>query len=422
MMNNSRLITFEWLLAPVLALVLAFIPEMGHTQRLDRFCEREYTEGAKPLRKTVILLDGTLIAPKGFEAPPSRNVDPEDWRRELTRALARVGWYTELKSRLEGSLQPSEELVLLVIKADGTVVKPRETNLCWPGYTEAQLKEIDENRGWFDRMWEKDPEDELETERLSFFGATQRSIADLLSEPGTAGAGEVPSYVEALSEAGNFIRSRKGLFIRVIVYGGMLENSEFANLGGQLEAAGLVESARQVVKDLALRQSGASFYLYGVEDAGPASQSRTFWRALLESSGGQMASFSSRLALEAEVPSREVRLELEVKSEKGTRMGDARVLLSNNGRILDSAVTIEGQIRSVLQGDFNCSGSESLCDASCRIIAATEAPIHFDNMEDETLELEGSSGEYQGTLGQDPSTARSDRQFTDVRARVRGCP
>ena len=423
-MNTYRSKTLSrFLLTPALALLLTVWPEAGQSQRLDRFCDPEYTDEANPLRKTVVILDGTLIAPQGFEEPPGPNDDAEDWSADLTRALARAGWHTDLINRLEGSLQPSEELVLLVIKADGTVVKPRETNLCWPGYTDAQLEKLYANRGFWTELWEKDPKDALETERLSFFGSGRRSVADTLSEPGTANAsGSSPSYVQALSNASNFIRSREGLYIRVIMYGGMLENSEFVNLGGQLSARDLVETARNVVDTLALRLGGASFYMYGVEDAGRATQSRTFWRALLRLSGGQMASFSRRLALEAEQPSQEVRLELELQSKGETRRGDARMLLSRDGRILDSAITIEGQIRSVLQGNFKCSGSESVCEASCRIFAGTEEPIYWARMEDETLELEGAGGEYAGTLGEDSTTVRSGRTFVEARATVRGCP
>ena len=213
----------------------------------------------------------------------------------------------------------SEHVTIALVRQSGIVESVAE--FCWPGYGEGQMREI-ADRGLLESFFTANPVDDLPTQRSVAFALGRGALAKSLVA-GAPSSGEGRHYVRALSRDEGRLRSERGRFVRVLIFGGMAEDSEY---GAVLEEDAPRDLARRAVERTSLRLGGASFYIYGPGDF--SDNVRNFWTELLRRGGGQLAALGSDLALVAKVPTALHRFNLEVEAPppERVRRGIATVL------------------------------------------------------------------------------------------------
>ena len=389
---------------------------LGSEYNIDKFCDQAFLAEAKPFRKTIVYVDETLIHPEAAQQALPSSSDLTRWQRAAANGFLEMEWYEQLETKLRASLLPSENVSIIGIDAGGA---PRErAQFCWPGFTDEQLLQIQERSLW---RWlvESDPLEGLDTQRAVFFGKIRQALAEGLSE-GTA-SNRSRSYVRALSRDEARIRSSRDLFVRVIWFGHMIEESDFGSIR---DSADVSELARKVNESLSMRLGGASFYVYGVEKGALQERAEKFWGGLIRASQGQLGAFGADLALPAEVPSKSFQLELEIEvpEPEKNRAGRATILTSEDGEIVDGAIVIAGFFRSSLVGMFACDEALDICSAQCRLDAETRHSVVFEGLDQESISLDGFAASLQGYIGEpDDGRPESHRSFAHVKATISEC-
>ena len=389
---------------------------LGSEYNIDKFCDQAFLAEATPFRKTIVYVDETLIHPEAAQQALPSSSDLTRWQRAAANGFLEMEWYEQLETKLRASLLPSENVSIIGIDAGGA---PRErAQFCWPGFTDEQLLQIQERSLW---RWlvESDPLEGLDTQRAVFFGKIRQALAEGLSE-GTA-SNRSRSYVRALSRDEARIRSSRDLFVRVIWFGHMIEESDFGSIR---ESADPGELARKVNESLSMRLGGASFYVYGVEKGALQERAEKFWGGLIRASQGQLGAFGADLALPAEVPSKSFQLELEIEvpEPEKNRAGRATILTSEDGEIVDGAIVIAGFFRSSLVGMFACDEALDICSAQCRLDAETRHSVVFEGLDQESISLDGFAASLQGYIGEpDDGRPESHRSFAHVKATISEC-
>ena len=410
----------SFLLVLVLGYSLCITPAqaqlLGSEYNIDKFCDQAFLAEAKPFRKTIVYVDETLIQPEAAQMALPSSSDLTRWQRAAANGFLEMEWYEQLETKLRASLLPSENVSVIGIDAGGA---PRErAQFCWPGFTDEQLLQIQERSLW---RWlvESDPLEGLDTQRAVFFGKIRQALAEGLSE-GTA-SNRSRSYVRALSRDEARIRSSRDLFVRVIWFGHMIEDSDFGSIR---DSADVSELARKVNESLSMRLGGASFYVYGVEKGALQEKAEKFWGGLIRASQGQLGAFGAGLALPAEVPSKSFQLELEIEvpDPEKTRAGRATILTSADGEIVDGAIVIAGFFRSSLVGMFACDEALDICSAQCRLDAETRHSVVFEGLDQESISLDGFAASLQGYIGEpDDGRPESHRSFAHAKATISEC-
>ena len=418
--NLLKIPLSSFLLVLVLGYSLCITPAqaqlLGSEYNIDKFCDQAFLAEAKPFRKTIVYVDETLIHPEAAQQALPSSSDLTRWQRAAANGFLEMEWYEQLETKLRASLLPSENVSVIGIDAGGA---PRErAQFCWPGFTDEQLLQIQERSLW---RWlvESDPLEGLDTQRAVFFGKIRQALAEGLSE-GTA-SNRSRSYVRALSRDEARIRSSRDLFVRVIWFGHMIEESDFGSIR---ESADPGELARKVNERLSMRLGGASFYVYGAEKGALQERAEKFWGGLIRASQGQLGAFGADLALPAEVPSKSFQLELEIEvpEPEKTRAGRATILTSEDGEIVDGAIVIAGFFRSSLVGMFACDEALDICSAQCRLDAETRHSVVFEGLDQESISLDGFAASLQGYIGEpDDGRPESHRSFAHVKATISEC-
>lgn len=376
---------------------------------IDQFCDEANVAAAGPVRRTVVYVDEALAVPTDFATDHAAGTDVS--KRALADALGREDWYAQLESKLTASLMASEHVAVVVVRADGHVEEVAE--FCWPDYGERQREEID-SRGW-KRFFVANPLDDLATQRSIAFARVRNALAESLSEDSSSGMSK--NYVRALSRDEGRIRNERGQFVRVIFYGGMIEDSEY----GSVLAEGTPEElARRAVERTSLRLGGASFYIYGLRKA--SDRLDAFWRELLRRGGGQLAAFGSDLALVAKVPTalHSYSLEVDVAPPERVRRGRATVLVAEGGEVVDGAIVLAGTFRSTLSGNLSCGEDHPTCSSQCDLRAETAQSVYFKSLPAEKLELAGTRASLEGYIGESDD-GQPSRAYAKVSARAEGC-
>ena len=387
----------------------------GSEYNIDQFCDDLIVSAANPFRKTVIYIDESMARPESVGAAPSSESDRRTWQNAAVDAINSEEWYEQLEAKLRASLLPSEQVEIVGATSNGAA---REiSNLCWPGYSEVQLDEI-EGASFFQRLMRSDPIDDLETQRQIFFGTIRRNMADAFSE--SEPDEESSSYVRVLSRDEGRIRSRNGDFVRVILYGHMIEDSEH---GSVRESEDVAAMASEAVESTSLRLGDASFYIYGVENDEIEHKARTFWGDFLSAGGAQLAAFGPDLALAGRVPTHLVRtrLDIQMPPPENSRPARATLLIADDGEIMDSALVVAGSFRSALQGTFYCTNMVDVCESQCAWDADMRRSILYEDMDDETISMNGPGSGLTGFIGEPEGKPDSLRAFTSVLASVEGC-
>ena len=376
---------------------------------IDQFCSDTNVAAANPLRRTVVYVDETIAVPNEFASDHAKDTD--DWKRTLANSLRTIEWYTQLESKLTASLMASEHVAVLLVRNDGSVEDAAE--FCWPGYGEKQREEIAARGvlGWFTT----DPVDELATQRSVAFALVRSALAEGLSAGSSPSAGK--NYIRALSRDEGRLRNERGRFVRVIFYGGMMEDSEYGSVQGDGSPRDL---ARRAVERTSLRLGGASFYIYGPRDISDKLQA--FWSELLRRGGGQLAALGSDLALVAKVPTTLHRfsLEVDVAPPEHVRRGRATVLVAQGDEVVDGAIVLAGTFRAALSGNLSCSEGSNACSSSCDLRVETRRSVYFKSLPRETLEITGTNGSLEGYIGERDS-GQPSRAYAKVSAKAEGC-
>lgn len=375
---------------------------------IDQFCSDTNVAAANPIRRTVVYVDETVVVPSDFATDQSHFRERE---RALAIALGRSEWYAQLESKLTASLMASERVAVVLVRANGDVEEVAQ--FCWPDYGKEQRIEIS-SRGW-ERFFVANPLDDLETQRDIAFARVRSALAKAVSEDSLSSVGK--NYVRALSRDEGRLRNQRGQFVRVIFYGGMIEDSEYGTVLSEDSPRNL---ARRAVERTSMRLGGASFYLYGVRDA--SDDLLTFWNELFRRGGGQLAALGSDLALVAKVPTaiHGYSLEVDVAPPERVRRGRATVLVAEGGEIVDGAVVLAGTFRSALSGNLSCSDEDMVCSSQCSLRAETTRSVYFKSLPAERLELTGTGANLEGYIGEGDD-GQPSRAYAAVSAKALGC-
>ena len=408
--TTSSLAAMTFLIAMAMLCIQPANAQLSSEYDIDQFCTDANVAAANPLRQTVVYVDETIAAPSDFASDHAKETN--DWKRALADGLRTSEWYTQLESKLTASLMASEHVTVLLVRADGSVEDVAE--FCWPGYGEKQREEI-AARGVLESFFTADPVDELATQRSVAFALVRSALAEGLSTGALPSAGK--NYIRALSRDEGRLRNERGRFVRVIFYGGMVEDSEYGSVQGDDSPRDL---ARRAVERTSLRLGGASFYIYGPRDISDKLQA--FWSELLRRGGGQLAALGSDLALVAKVPTTLHRfsLEVDVAPPEHVRRGRATVLVAQGDEVVDGAIVLAGTFRAALSGNLSCSEGSNACSSSCDLRVETRRSVYFKSLPRETLEITGTNGSLEGYIGERDS-GQPSRAYAKVSAKAEGC-
>ncbi len=400
---------------------------LGSEYNIQQFCEAPLFGQASPFRQTVIYLDEAMVLPPDFAKVPGRDVDDdvrEEWQVAARNAVKELDWYQQLEDKLSGSLLPSERVSVLAIDSDGNA---RERGaFCWPAYTEAQEAELSD-RGLLKYIFSQDPLKDLEKQQRVFFSSIHKLLIEGLVDVRLGSSSG--SYVRALIGSETRLRSARGGVTRVVMFGKMLEASDYADIPSFESDEAAREAAEQLVDSLSLSFGGASFYVYGIDPKQSDERARAFWEAFLNAGQGQLASFGVDLALTAKVPSSldqltleiEIPEQLNVAESNRSRRGKAVVLAASDGNLVDSAIIVDGYYRSSIRGQMECDGLDERCSRNCVLLAQAQSAVVFPNRINE-LSLEGPLSNMKGYIGEpDEGQQVGARAYGEVSAKLDGC-
>lgn len=367
---------------------------------VEKYCPAKWDEsahqGAKvfaPQRETIFYIDSGKME---FSSPND---------------LKKANWYTQFEKGLRSNMLPSEKLAIVLMKSERGETEDLWAG-CWPGYTTQQLKEQKEaNTGGFMKyMFGKDINKLLQDDLDIFLNWMRKSMLKTENEsPGNS----TGNYVRAL--AGDEARFRGEKAVRVIVYGGMGEESDIASV------AGGDKSAREAAKRFKLKLNGASFYVYGVEPGAEREAAEEFWDAFIHEKGGYLAHFAPGLQLPEKPPVVFERIEVEIKSTRGPRPGVITVAADDSGKLQDSFIEIAGLLRSKLTGKFSYDDN-SKCAGNYALEALTDRSIHFTGNGDEKIVLKGRGSQLTGTISDIRARTRRGRKAeARITARLASC-
>lgn len=400
---------------------------LGSEFNIQQFCEEPLFGQASPFRQTILYLEEAMVLPPDFAKAPAQDADDdvrEEWQAAARDALVELDWYQQLEDKLSGSLLPSEQVSVLAIDSDGNA-RERGT-LCWPAYTKAQEAELSD-RGLLKSLFGSDPLEDLETQQRVFFASMRKFLIDELVDvrPGSSS----DSYVRALIGSETSLRSARGKVTRVVMFGKMLEASDYADIPSFESDSAAREAAEQLVDNLSLSFGGASFYVYGIDPKQSDERVRAFWEAFLNAGQGQLASFGVDLALTAKVPSSldqftleiEIPEQLNVAESNRSRRGKVVALTAADGELVDSAIIVDGYYRSSIRGQMECDGLDDRCSMNCVLLAQAQSAVVFPNRINE-LSLEGPLSDMKGYIGEpDEGQQVGARAYGEVSAKLDGC-
>lgn len=406
----SSLTSVIFLIAAVTLCVQQANAQFSTEYDVDQFCSDANVAAAQPSRRTVVYVDETIAVPDEFFTDHPKGT--QKWHRALANALSSSEWYTQLESKLTASLMASEHIAVVVVRSDGSVEDV--TEFCWPDYNEKQREEI-AARGLFESFFRANPMDDLPTQRNVAFALLRGALAENLSAGDSSNTGK--NYVRALSRDEGRLRNEPGKFVRVIFYGGMMEDSEYGSVSRDDAPRDL---ARRAVERTSLRLGGASFYVYGPRD--PGDKLHAFWSELLRRGGGQLATLGSDLALVAKIPTALHRFSLavDVAPPERVRRGNATVLVAAGGEVVDGAIVLAGTFRAALSGNLSCGEGAGTCSSSCNLAVETSRSVYFKSLPRETLELEGTKGSLEGYIGESDN-GQPSRAYAKVAAKADAC-
>ena len=368
---------------------------------IDQFCTNEFVEMANPFRRTIVYYDENSV---------NESISSQD--NESTNSIAErlntQEWFSELESKLRGSLQPSERVTFISLAHASDLVRKEVGEFCWPDYTEQRREEI-EDRGFVSSFFSRDPIEDLDTQREVFFARIRHVIAEntLAHKSSKWGSGQ---YVKALVRDESRFRTRGNETVRVIWYGRMLEGSDDREINGVEDA---IEFASSEIKRTSLNLGGTVFYLYGIVQDDRYDESMAFWNELIHRAGGYLGSFGTDLALTAQVPLNTYSLDVEIDMAppENVRRGRLALAVSESGELVDSTIVVAGQFRSVITGQMNCENGQSICESKCSIEAEMRRSVVFRGLDRESMVLSGEGNALTGFIGE-----RDEGQNLETRA------
>ena len=368
---------------------------------IDQFCTNEFVAMANPFRQTIVYYDENSIS----DSLSSRDNESIN---SIAESLNTQEWFTELESKLRGSLQPSERVTFISLAHESDLVRKEVGEFCWPDYTEQRREEI-EDRGFVSSFFSRDPIDDLDTQREVFFARTRHVIAEntFAHKSSKWGSGK---YVKALVRDESRFRTRGNEAVRVIWYGRMLEGSDDREINGVEDA---IEFASNEIKRTSLNLGGTVFYLYGIVQDDRYDESMAFWNELIHRAGGYLGSFGTDLALTAQVPRNTYSLDVEIDMAppENVRRGRLALAVSESGELVDSTIVVAGQFRSVITGQMDCENAETICDSKCSIEAEMRRSVVFRGLDRESMVLSGEVNALTGYIGE-----RDEGQNLETRA------
>lgn len=386
------------------AFALSAMAQVGSQEyNHQQFCERTAVERAAPPRSTIVYLDVRhILSDQVARSQLTRlktATGPKERRSALNAFREASPWYLQLRAKLEASLLPSESVSVLTL--DPALVRVSEVaTYCWPGYTKAQEEEID-GRSFFDRAISADPRGDLPTQRSIFFSDIISGLVEHLGAVELTNAGG-KEYVRTLSsDEGRLRPSSKAKYVRVILFGSLVEKSDLADVE-RVGKESIAKTARQAVTALRFNSRGAFFHMYGKASNEDGGKAKDFWAETLGASGGYLMSFGSDLALSGE-PVEHLK---GIKIDVHLAQGDVRAALMNlavgeSGGLQDSDIVVLNHYRSSLEGRLSCENFSQLCTSDCSIEAEIERPVLFDAASGpkEEIELRGKGASLAGKIG-----------------------
>lgn len=379
---------------------------------IDQFCSDEFIENAKPFRQTIVYYDENTVR-------DAISSDVMESAEETTKSLLDVPWLIELEGKLRGSLQPSERVFFVSLSHAATSSQKEVADYCWPDYTEKRREEL-KDRGLLSTFFSRDPLADLDTQQNVFFGRIRQGIAENTinnrSSKRTAGM-----YVTALTRDESRLRPRRGEIVRLIWHGDMVENSSYGHLGEVEDSA---KFASDIVKRTSLNLGGTVFYLFGMIGDDLYDDNLTFWDELIHRAGGYLGSAGTELALTAKIPSEiyTLELEFEMAPPENLRRGKLTLVVAESGDLVDSSIVIGGQNRSVITGNLDCSGGQTICDSQCLLDTEMRRSVMFKALDRESIVLEGEAGTLSGFIGQpDEGQTEEERAHKTVVGHVQEC-
>lgn len=368
---------------------------------IDQFCTNEFVEMANPFRQTIVYYDENSLN-ESISSQDNESIN------SIAERLNTQEWFTELESKLRGSLQPSERVTFISLAHASDLVRKEVGEFCWPDYTEQRREEI-EDRGFVSSFFSRDPIEDLDTQREVFFARIRHVIAEntLAHKSSTWGSGQ---YVKALVRDESRFRTRGNETVRVIWYGRMLEGSDDREINGVEDA---IEFASSEIKRTSLNLGGTVFYLYGIVQDDRYDESMAFWNELIHRAGGYLGSFGTDLALTAQVPLNTYSLDVEIDMAppENVRRGRLALAVSESGELVDSTIVVAGQFRSVITGQMNCENGQSICESNCSIEAEMRRSVVFRGLDRESMVLSGEGNALTGFIGE-----RDEGQNLETRA------
>lgn len=357
------LVGLVWVLFPRPA--EAFIT--GEEYKIAAFCKNP------SVRRTVIYIDDALMI--------------ED----------DVAWAERLHGKLMANLMPAEPLT--VVRLDTRTGRAEEIwNGCFPDYTPAQLKKIEESGPYFLRA---NPVEIVEKQRQVFSSQMVNALAKIFE-----GAKRPTNAVRFLAQKAPQRRIVRALAAdearfslrdkttRVILYTDGLENS---NLFSVFSSEGVAQKGRTAASTLGLNLGKAVFYVFGVastlKNAPETSNvAKIFWRNFFAEANALLAGFGSDINVSTSRPISRKVLDFDVTIKGKTGVGRMVLMPDTDGTLQDSFISLSAMRSGLLEGSYKCAA-----EASCVLDARILSPF-LTNVAGEEIQLFGNCKTLAGKL------------------------
>lgn len=282
----------------------------------------------------------------------------------IDQAMMREGdttWADRIDTKLSASLMPAERVTVVRLDTFNGVAEEMWSG-CWPAYTPAELKQI-ENRGTMTSFFSEDPLKKLPEEQAFFRRLVGGALGKIYAQGKAAPSRGKKNLLLALgADEDRFQNS--GLMTRVILYSDM--------------------NAPTDGDKLSLDFANAVIYCFGVDSKQRAA--RNDWSKAFLRAHALIASFSSDLGITGGSPAAVYQYNLEFSTTKSNFLGDMVLLVSSDGRLQDSYLSIKSTNpprASLLTGVFKKDEHNLV-----KLVANTEMGLATDEP-NELIELSG---------------------------------
>ena len=305
-----------------------------------------------------------------------------------------VNWVSDLENRLQGTLVPGEK-VTLVRLSPSTATTNELWSACWPDYPKDQKAKL--ASGMY--LFTSNPLTDLKNQQAIFIDEFLAKITSIYNakkdSPGEAvvdGAHPPEKQIIGALSSDSARFTEDELTNRIIVYTDLAENSD---LGSAFVPPPV--PFPDISQKLGLQFHNSVFYFFGVgADVSDApdflENATTFWRQVLEDTGGALGGIGSNLSVPNTVPVQASKDMIDLVRHGQHLSGTLSLMVDGEGNLVDSWINVTRLSVSGLSGTYICSGQ------NCSLHAKTDSGITILNV-NESLDLTGSPSLLTGTIG-----------------------